>query len=104
MNIQVISEKENPLLKRKEIIASVDYQGTSTPSRVDLQKLLADQFKVNMDSVEITKLLSEVGISRGKLWIKIWKEKKVPIYAELKKEKTAEEKEAPEKPKEQAKE
>jgi len=93
MNIQVISEKENQLVKRKEIIAIIDYQGLSTPSRADLQKHLADQFKVGMDSVEISKLLSEVGISKGKAWIKIWNEKKVPIYSELKKEKT--ESEAP---------
>jgi len=97
MNFQVINEKENPLFKRKEILASLDYQGGSTPSRADLQKTLAEQFKVGIDSVEITKVLSETGLSRGKIWIKIWHEKKVPIYAELKK------KGAEEAPKEEAK-
>jgi len=97
MNFQVINEKENPLFKRKEILASLDYQGGSTPSKADLQKTLAEQFKVGIDSVEITKVLSETGLSRGKIWIKIWHEKKVPIYAELKK------KGAEETPKEEAK-
>ena len=77
MDIQVISEKENPLLKRKEILASIDYQGGSTPSKADLQKTLADHFKVSIDSVEISKILSEIGMSKGKVWIKIWQEKKV---------------------------
>jgi ribosomal protein S24E len=104
MNFQVINEKENPLFKRKEILASIDYQGGSTPSKADLQKTLAEQFKVGIDSVEITKVLSETGLSRGKIWIKIWHEKKVPIYAELKKEKKGAEEEPVGAPKEEKKE
>ncbi len=92
MDIQIISEKENPLLKRKEILASIDYQGGSTPSKADLQKTLAEHFNANIDNVEISKIISEVGLSKGRVWIKIWQEKKIPIYAELKKEKKKEEK------------
>lgn len=91
MNFQVISEKENPLFKRKEILMSLDYQGGSTPSKADFQKTLAEHFKVNIDSVEIFKIISENGLPRGKAWIKIWQDKKVPIYAEEKKKETSEE-------------
>ena len=101
MDIQVINEKENLLLKRREIMASINYSGGSTPSKADLQKLLADHFKVNMDNVEISKLLSETGLARGRAWVKVWKDKKVPIYAELKKK---EEAKASEQPKETPKE
>jgi len=90
MDIQVISEKENLLLKRREVLASIDYQGGSTPSKADMQKTLADHFKVNVDNLEISKIISDVGMPKGKAWIKIWQEKKVPIYAELKKEKKKE--------------
>ena len=100
MNIQVISEKENPLLKRREVLASIDYQGGPTPSKADLQKTLADNFKVNIDNLEISKIISEVGISKGKIWIKIWHEKKVPIYAEIKKEKKPKKVEKPKEEKE----
>ena len=93
MEIKVVNEKENPLMKRKEILAYIDYQGGSTPSKADLQKMLSEQFKVDIQNVEITKLLSEFGLSKGKAWIKIWQEKKVPIYSEIKKEKTAKPKE-----------
>jgi small subunit ribosomal protein S24e len=105
MNIQVITEKENPLLKRKEIIIALDYNGKATISRAELQKLIAEQFKASVDSVEIPKILSEVGIPKGKAWVKIWQEKKVPIYSESKKgkkEKPKEEKKE-EKPKEEEK-
>ena len=103
MDLQIISEKENPLFKRREILASLDYQGSSTPSKADLQKVLAEQFKVGIDNVEITKVLSETGLTRGRIWIKIWQDKKVPIYAELKKEKKGTE-ESTEAPKEEKKE
>lgn len=101
MNIQTISEKENLLLKRRDILVAIDFQGGSTPSKADLQKILSEQFKVNMDNVEISKILSEFGLSKGKIWIKIWNEKKIPIYAELKK--TVEKKEVLEQPKEETK-
>jgi len=102
MDVKIVSEKENPLLKRKELVVNLDYEGGSTTSKAMLQKLISDQFKAGVDSVEITTIMSEVGSSKGKAWIKIWQEKKIPIYSETKKGK----KEAPkeEKPKEVPKE
>ena len=102
MKVQVLNEKENPLLKRKEIIVSLDYNGKATVSKAELQKILSEEFKASIDNVEITKIFSEFGTPRGKAWIKIWKEKKVPIYSEVKKEKAEKPKE--EKPKEEKKE
>jgi ribosomal protein S24E len=102
MKIQVLIEKENPLLKRKEIIVSLDYDGKATVSKAELQKLLSEELKASIDSVEISKVFSEVGIPKGKAWVKVWKEKKVPIYSEVKKEKAENPKE--EKPKEEKKE
>jgi ribosomal protein S24E len=107
MKVQVLVEKENPLLKRKEIIVSLDYNGKATISKAELQKILSEEFKASIDNVEITKIFSEFGTPRGKAWIKIWKEKKVPIYSEVKKEKAEKPKEAKpkeEKPKEEKKE
>lgn len=90
MQVHIIEEKENPVLKRREVVASLDYDGQATVSRAVLQKTLADEMKTAIDSIEITKILSETGVHRGKAWIKVWKEKKVPIYSEVKKEKPAE--------------
>jgi len=106
MKIQVIDEKENPMLKRRELVVSIDYEGGSTISKADLQKTLAKQLNANIESVEVSKILSEIGLSRGKAWVKVWKEKKVPIYSEIKKEKKPVKKPSkkkPEKPKEEAK-
>ena len=97
MKMRILNEKENPLLKRKEIIVSMDYDGKATISKAELQKMLSEELKTSIDSVEVTKIFSEFGTPRGKAWIKVWKEKKVPIYSEVKKEKA-------EKPKEEKKE
>lgn len=102
MKIEVISEKENPLMKRKELVVSVDYDKGATASKADLQKFLAEQLKANIENLEISKILSEFGLSKGKAWVKIWKEKKIPLYSEIKKEKPKEQK-AEEKPKEEPK-
>jgi ribosomal protein S24E len=100
MKIEILSEKDNPLLKRKEVLVSIDYNGKSTISRSELQKMFSDQFKADITSVEISKILSEGGLPMGKAWIKLWKNKKVPIYSEEKKGS----KPAEEKPKEDKKE
>lgn len=88
MKFETVDEKENPMLKRKEIVISLDYEGGSTPSKADLQKTLSDQLKANIENVEISKILSETGRTVGKAWIKVWYEKKVPIYSESKKAET----------------
>jgi len=99
MKIEVIKENENPLMKRKELVVSIDFDKGATPSKADLQKPLAEQLKANIENLEISKILSEVGLPKGKAWIKIWEEKKIPLYSEIKKEKLKKE----EVPKEEAK-
>ncbi len=91
----MIEEKNNPLLKRKEVLVSIDYDGGSTPSKADLQKSLAKDLGVNLESLEITKVLSETGMSKGKAWLKLWEEKKVPIYTTKKQKTEGEQTEAP---------
>lgn len=103
MKFKILSEKENPLMKRKEVLIELDYGNGATPSKASLQPVLAKDFSVDVQQLEISKILSESGIPKGKAWIKIWEEKKVPIYAELKKEKKPKEAK-PEKKEEPAKE
>ncbi len=85
MDYKIVSEKENPLFKRREIIIAMDYDGGPTPSKVALQSSLSKRFSVELQQVEISKILSENGMSKGKIWIKIFEEKRVPLYSELKK-------------------
>lgn len=91
MNLDIVEDRENQLFKRRELVAQVNFGSAKTPSKAELQKAISDKYKVGLDSVEITKILSEMGIAKGRAWIKIWQEKKVPIYGQ---EKAAEQKPA----------
>ena len=104
MKFNLIEEKENPLLKRKELLLSIDYEGGSTPSKAELQKFLAEQLSANIENLEISKVLSETGLTRGKAWIKIWEEKKIPLYSEGKKKAKPEAEQTPAQPQEEVKE
>lgn len=104
MKFDIIDKKQNPLLKRKEILIFLDYEGGCTPSKLDLQKALAESMKVNAGNIEISKILSEIGLSRGKAWVKIWEEKSGFDYTKKeapKPEVKEEPKEKVEKPKEE---
>ena len=75
MKVQITSEKKNPLMKRNEIVLSIDYEGGATPSKEILKKAVADETKVSLENIEIRKIISEIGYSRGKAWFNIWEHK-----------------------------
>ncbi|MEM5804558.1 MAG: hypothetical protein QXU82_01790 [Candidatus Aenigmatarchaeota archaeon] len=81
MNFNILEEKHNPALKRKEIIIEMDFGRAATPSKADLQAVLAKDLKAEVEQVEITKIMTGFGMSRGKAWVKLWDEKKVQPYA-----------------------
>lgn len=81
MDFKIISEKQNPVMKRREILAEMKYDG-ATPSKAYLQEQIAAKFSVNPESIEIAKILSEHGKSAGKVWVKIWEQKKIQLYSQ----------------------
>ena len=104
MKVNIVDKKENQLLKRTEYIIELDYEGKSTPSRKELQSFLATELKASQELIEVSKIFSEIGLTKGKAWVKVWKEKPPEIRKKWKQaEKKAEEKPA-EAPKEEVKE
>ncbi|MBU3905124.1 MAG: hypothetical protein KJ906_03175 [Nanoarchaeota archaeon] len=79
MQYDKISEKANPLFKRKEIVLNMTYDGP-TPSKVALQQLLAKDFKTEPNKIEISKIISFDGKSSGKVWLKVWEVKEIELY------------------------
>ncbi|MBR9682247.1 MAG: hypothetical protein GOV02_01095 [Candidatus Aenigmarchaeota archaeon] len=79
MNMEVVTEKANPLMKRKEIVLAIVY-ASSTPSKADMQVAVAKQFGSDLNKVEITKIMSTHGKATGKIWASIWEEKEIAIY------------------------
>lgn len=67
MKIEIVSEKENQPLGRKEIAFQIDHAGASTPSRADIRSKIVAQFNADSSSVAISKLDTHfgIGITRG---------------------------------------
>jgi small subunit ribosomal protein S24e len=62
MEIKVISEKEEPLLKRREVRFQVKHdQPGSTPPRLEVRKAIASALKDKVDIVFVKKLETKTG-------------------------------------------
>jgi len=61
MEIKIISQKENPLLKRKEVHFNVEHDPGSTPPRLEVRRAVATALKSNVDMVFIKKFETKTG-------------------------------------------
>jgi small subunit ribosomal protein S24e len=62
VEIKIVSEKTNPLLKRREVQFRVDQEKpASTAPRREIRKAVADKLKVNVDLVFIRKVETKTG-------------------------------------------
>jgi small subunit ribosomal protein S24e len=64
MEVKIVSTKENPLLKRKEVKFTIDHGPAGrTPPRLDVRKALAAELKVNEDLVFVQAMQTKTGTS-----------------------------------------
>ena len=62
MEVKIVSEKENPLLKRKEVHFQVEHNQTgNTPPRLEVRKALAAALKKDADLVFVKKMKTRTG-------------------------------------------
>ena len=62
MKVNIISKKQNLLLKRKEVTFSVDHaQNGGTPSRVEVSKQLASLLKTKPELVYVKNMKTKTG-------------------------------------------
>ena len=66
MNIEILSEKENKPLGRREIAFKIDHANTSTPSRADIRSKIVAQFNADASSVAISTLDTHFGLGMTK--------------------------------------
>jgi small subunit ribosomal protein S24e len=62
MEVKIVSTKENPLLKRKEVDFRVE-QGPKgrTPPRLEVKKAIAAELKINEELVFVKKMQTKTG-------------------------------------------
>lgn len=118
MEVRIISERYNPLLKRKEVVFEVRHEQTKgTPPRFEVRTKLAEMLKTKLEQVYVKKMETKTGtmIALGEanayddveqamlIEPKYVIERNTPKKEEAKEEAKVEE-EKPEKPVEEAKE
>ncbi len=66
MEVKILSENMNPLLKRKEVVFQVDHNQTgSTPPRLEVKSAIAKLLKTDMNLVFIKRLKTKTGTRKA---------------------------------------
>ncbi|MEM3769931.1 MAG: 30S ribosomal protein S24e [Candidatus Bathyarchaeia archaeon] len=66
MEVKILSENVNPLLKRKEVVFQVDHNQTgSTPQRLEVKSTIAKLLKTDANLVFIKKLETKTGTRKA---------------------------------------
>ncbi|KXB02746.1 hypothetical protein AKJ45_02915 [candidate division MSBL1 archaeon SCGC-AAA261F19] len=65
MEVNIVKDSENPLLKRRRIEFEVDHFGAATPSRLTLIKELSSSLSVPEDRITITKMVTLHGTCKA---------------------------------------
>ena len=60
MELKIISEKENALFNRKEIVAEVETE--VTPSHTEIKKILSEKFSAPSENIRIQKIEGKFGV------------------------------------------
>lgn len=61
MELKIVSNKENALMGRKEIVFTLRHEGETTPSRTQVRQLLAGEVGSKTENVVIDAMESEYG-------------------------------------------
>ncbi|SRR5712692_8972435 len=85
MSFEVVEEKTNPVVGRKEAKLLVHHQGAGTPDRLTVRKLASDHFKTAFDRVFVKSIATRTGGSSALCAVEIYDDasgakKFVPAY------------------------
>ncbi len=72
MKFEILSQKENQLLKRKELELAIDYEKGPSASKTSVSEFLQKNFSAAPESIEVVNIFSEHGSARGKAKARIW--------------------------------
>ncbi len=105
MEVEVISEKENPLLERRDVMVRIKHTGAKTPLRSEIRKLLTAKLSADDDKLILGSLNQSFGVAESLAKVKIYKTKERAVQIEsphlIRKNTTEKAKPAVEKPAEE---
>jgi len=74
MEVEITTVKENPLMDRREVEATVNHEKEATPSTADVQSRLAADRGLNKDNVDVKHVYTGYGLQTSKAIIQITEE------------------------------
>ena len=85
MSLQVLDEKVNPLLGRREVRLVIQHLGAGTPDRVTVRKMASDHYKTTMEQVYVRSIATRTGGSNAVCIVEVYdkpqiKGKSVPAF------------------------
>lgn len=72
MEIKIVSEAENSLLKRKEYMAMISHLAESTPTRQVVRDKLAATVNADKDKTLVIKIKSVFGAGKSKVQFRVY--------------------------------
>lgn len=72
MEIEILKQKDVPLLNRKRVIAKVQFEGSATPSISVFKDLVASTLKVQKDLIAIRHVYTRFGVSIAKVIVHVY--------------------------------
>jgi ribosomal protein S24E len=85
MSLQILDERANPLLARREVRLVIQHLGAGTPDRVTVRKMASDHYKTSMEQVYVRSIATRTGGSNAVCIVEVYdkpqvKGKSVPAF------------------------
>lgn len=74
MELNIISEKYNPLLRRREISVEISHPGEGTPTRASAKELLTSKLKADKEALVIRKMATKTGMNKTFCEVEIYED------------------------------
>ncbi|PLW79653.1 hypothetical protein C0585_06690 [Candidatus Woesearchaeota archaeon] len=84
MELNILKEKEIPLLERKRVTATIASQEGKTPSRVDVIKAVAKKLKTKEENIVVRHIYSKFGSGIAKAIMHVYNDAKTKVKFERK--------------------
>jgi len=84
MEIEILEDKENRLLKRREIRFKITHENEPTPKRGEVISQLVTEIGTSKDKMVIDYMKAEFGLPQSKGYAKVYKSKEDALYFERK--------------------
>ena len=84
MSMEIVEEKSNSLLHRREAKMVVHHEGAGTPDRLTVRKLASEHYKTGVDQVYVRSIATRTGGSSAMCIVEVYDDVKsagiVPAY------------------------